>query len=68
MPPDGGIARGLQWGPDDSEILELLTTAIEGILVALRSALSCFRHSKDDVIDELLARLRKAVASTAQRS
>jgi len=62
-----GIAKGLQWGPDDSEIRELLTAAIEGILVALRSALSCFRHSKDDVIDELLARLRKAVELTAQR-
>ena len=62
-----GIAKGLQWGPDDSEIRELLTAAIEGILVALRSALSCFRHSKDHVIDELLARLRKAVESTAQR-
>lgn len=54
-----GNLNGLQWGPDDSELKHLITCAIEGMLVALKSTLSCLGQQQDEVIGALLEKLRK---------
>ena len=54
-----GDLKGLQWGPDDSEIKNLMTCAIEGMLDALNSTLSRLGQQQDEVIGELLVKLQK---------
>jgi uncharacterized protein DUF5677 len=38
------VIKGLQWGPDDSEVKEIMSSAIEGMLIALKSTLPRFQQ------------------------
>ncbi len=54
--------KEFKWGPDDTGMDEILLTAIEAILIALKSTLDFFKKQKDEMIDELHDRLKQIVA------
>jgi hypothetical protein len=58
-----GEIRGLKWGPDDSGVKEVFTTAIESMLLAMNGAAEVYQKDIGDIINNLHAKLNEIVGA-----
>jgi hypothetical protein len=63
---EAGNIKSFRWGPDDSEIKEILLAVVEFMLVCLKCTLSYFEQPQDQILTDFHEQL-KALADSSEK-
>lgn len=59
---DKGEIAEFIWGPDDSELDDVMQLGIEAMIIALQSTIDFFRSQRDEAVTDLRARLESIIS------